>query len=177
MLQELNGSVRCSGDALIASTASQTDGRRPPPDRPQRESNLRPRSTKSGALPTELVGRDFRSIRSEIPPYRIRYYSPRTPPMLRRRASPFVLRRWIRACRAVGREGYVQNLWQSHAAPSPPPPPPPPCHFRHRGYPPPRALPGSTNSACPACRRPSCEPRLPRRRPRAVAPSLLRGPA
>ena len=29
--QELNGSVRYSGDALIAPTASQTEGRNPPP--------------------------------------------------------------------------------------------------------------------------------------------------
>eukprot|EP00964_Phaeocystis_antarctica_P088541 scaffold56354_cov61-Phaeocystis_antarctica.AAC.1 len=33
--QELNGSVRCSGDALIAPTAAQTDGRNLPPERPR----------------------------------------------------------------------------------------------------------------------------------------------
>eukprot|EP00964_Phaeocystis_antarctica_P054060 scaffold31764_cov74-Phaeocystis_antarctica.AAC.3 len=40
--QELNGSARCSGDALIAPTAAQTDGRNLPPERPRRESNPRP---------------------------------------------------------------------------------------------------------------------------------------
>eukprot|EP00964_Phaeocystis_antarctica_P008004 scaffold4304_cov58-Phaeocystis_antarctica.AAC.11 len=40
--QELNGSARCSGDALIAPTAAQTDGPTLPPERPRRESNPRP---------------------------------------------------------------------------------------------------------------------------------------
>eukprot|EP00964_Phaeocystis_antarctica_P064412 scaffold38735_cov69-Phaeocystis_antarctica.AAC.1 len=45
--QELNGSARCSGDALIAPTAAQTDGRALPPDRPRWESNPRPPACKS----------------------------------------------------------------------------------------------------------------------------------
>eukprot|EP00964_Phaeocystis_antarctica_P051901 scaffold30329_cov40-Phaeocystis_antarctica.AAC.2 len=70
--QELNGSARCSGDALIAPTAAQTDGRNLPPERPRRESNPRPPTCKSCALPTELVGRvarvqasDFGHLRRE----------------------------------------------------------------------------------------------------------------
>ena len=57
--QELNGSARCSGDALIAPTAAQTDGRKLPPERPRWESNPQPPTCRLSALPTELVGRDF----------------------------------------------------------------------------------------------------------------------
>ena len=42
---------------MIAPTAAQTDGRTLPPERPRRESNPRPPTCKSCALPTELVGR------------------------------------------------------------------------------------------------------------------------
>eukprot|EP00964_Phaeocystis_antarctica_P128215 scaffold91964_cov48-Phaeocystis_antarctica.AAC.2 len=49
--------ARGSGDALIAPTAAQTDGRPLPPERPRWESNPRPPTCKSSALPTELVGR------------------------------------------------------------------------------------------------------------------------
>ena len=55
------GSARCSGDAFIAPTASQTDGRNLPPEQLRRESdsNPRPPNIRSGALhvPAKLAGR------------------------------------------------------------------------------------------------------------------------